>query len=163
MENLNLKHRCYMHNSFGKIVYDPIRNMKSEPWIAIVEVDQDLGDYYRLLFNNRFKVNLLKPNWKAHISLCKGAAEYNPHMLAHWGEKHGETVNFHYTTDIFWNNTFVWLNVYFPEYFYLREKMGLAHTHINNENWGHLTLGKFRKVGQLGNFTDYSYCPPKNY
>ena len=41
MENLYLKHRCYHFESTGRIVYDPVRNGVSEPWSAIVEIDQD--------------------------------------------------------------------------------------------------------------------------
>lgn len=79
------------------------------------------------------------------------------------GEMHGEEIKFSYTKDIFWNEHFVWINTYFPEYFKLREKMGLAHTHEDNENWSHITIGKFRKIGQLNNFTDYTKPIPKKW
>lgn len=72
MENLHLKHRCYNFQSKGKIIYDPIRNGVSDPWSAIVEVEQDIADYARYHFLNQFKVSLLKPNWKPHISLFRG-------------------------------------------------------------------------------------------
>lgn len=161
MENLHLKHRCYHFESVGRIIYDPVRNGASEPWSAIVEVDKDLADYYRLLFNNHFKVGILKPNWKPHISLFKGIGEYRPEMEKFWKLMDGQEVKFFYTKEAFWNENFVWINTYFPEFFELREKMGLKDTHEDNETWGHITIGKFRKPGQLGNFTDYTYSKPK--
>jgi hypothetical protein len=152
-----------MFESIGKIIYDPVRNGVSEPWSAIVEVDQDLADYYRYHFLNHFKISLLKPNWKPHISLFRGEAEYRPEMESFWKEMGGKEIVFCYTQEIFWNESFVWINTYFPEFFYLREKMGLKDTHEDNETWGHITIGKFRKEGQLGNFTDYNYPLPKRY
>lgn len=163
MENLYLKHRCYHFESIGRIIYDPVRNGVTEPWSAIVEIDKDLGDYYRLLFNNHFKVNIQKPNWKPHISLFRGISEYTPEMEKFWKEMDGKEINFVYTKDVFWNQNFVWINTYFPEFFSLREKMGLAHTHADNETWGHITIGKFRHPGQLGDFTDFTRKNPKNY
>lgn len=163
MQNLHLKHRCYNFESTGRIIYDPVRNGVSEPWSAIVEVDQDLADYYRYHFLNQFKISLLKPNWKPHISLFRGEGEYRPEMELFWKEMDGKEVTFNYTQEVFWNESFVWINTYFHEFFNLREKMGLADTHEDNESWGHITIGKFRKPGQLGNFTDYNYPLPRKY
>jgi len=163
MKNLHLKHRCYQFESVGKIIYDPIRNGASEPWSAIVEVDHDLADYYRYHFLNQFKVSLLKPNWKPHISLFRGQGEYRPEMDLFWKEMDGKEIKFVYTSEVFWNESFVWINTYFPEFFHLREKMGLMDTHEDNETWGHITIGKFRKEGELANFTDYNYPVPKKY
>ncbi len=161
MENLYLKHRCYHFESTGRIVYDPVRNGVSEPWSAIVEIDQDLASYYRLLFNNYFNSCILKPNWKPHISLFRGQGEYRPEMEKYWKEMDGKEIKFVYTKEVFWNENFVWLNTYFPEFFELREKMGLKETHEDNESWGHITIGKFRKLGQFGNFTDYTHVKSK--
>ena len=163
MENLLYRHRCYTEQSTGIIRYEPERHGKSTPWSAIIEVDPDLGDYYRLLFNNHFKNPLSKPNWKAHISLFRGEDEYQPEMEQYWKERDGETVDFVYSRDIFWNNTFVWLNVYCPAYFELRNRMGLSHTHDDNELWGHITIGKFRNPGSMGDFTDYQRPVPPQY
>lgn len=157
MENLYLKHRCYFFESTGRINYDPVRNNHSEPWSAIIEIDQDIANYYRYLFNSYFNHSIIKPNWKPHISLFKGINEYNPDMQKYWKELDGKEIKFVYTKDIFWNENFVWLNTYFPEYFELREKMGLKESHKNNENWSHITIGKFKKTGYLGNFTDYNF------
>lgn len=136
MTNLYLKHRCYEFESQGKIIYEPQRNGVSEPWSAIVEIDPDFGDYYRLMFNNHFKNVLMKPNWKAHISLFRGEGEYRPLMEQFWKERDGQHVTFVYTKDVFWNESFAWINTYFPEFFDLREKMGLSDTHDDNETWG---------------------------
>lgn len=81
--NRNLRHRCYTQSSYGIIKFDPQRNGKFEPWSAIIEVEQDLADYYFYLFLTHYKVHLLRPNWKAHISLIKGINEYN---RARWGK-----------------------------------------------------------------------------
>lgn len=163
MENLNLRHRCYEFEATGTIIYDPYRKGKEELWSAVVEVGSEITDYYRLLFLKEFNIQLLHPNWTPHISLFRGQMEYRPEMKKHWKEKHGQKVNFVYSHELFWNESHVWLNTYFPEYFELREKMGLAKTHLDNENWGHITVGKFRKEGQLPSFVDYNYPLPKNY
>lgn len=163
MENLGLRHRCYTFESVGTIVYDPYRKGKEEPWSAVVEVSHDLVDYYRYQFLTAFHVPLLKANWKPHISLFRGQGEYRPQMKKFWKEKDGERVKFVYTSDIFWNESHVWINTYFPEFFELREKMGLANTHQDNETWGHITIGKFMKEGQLGRFVDFHDPLPKQY
>lgn len=163
MENLNLRHRCYVFESTGTIVYDPYRKGKEEPWTAVVEVSQDLVDYYRLQFLNTFHIQLLRPNWKPHISLFRGQMDYRKEMKKYWKEMDGQRVKFVYTNELYWNDTHVWVNTYFPEFFELREKMGLAKTHEDNETWGHITIGKFRKEGQLPSFVDYTYPVPKQY
>lgn len=163
MENLNLRHRCYEFESTGTIVYDPYRKGKEEPWSAVVEVNSELTDYYRRLFLQEFNIQLLAANWKPHISLFRGMMEYRPEMKKFWKERNGEKVKFVYTHELFWNDSHVWINTYFPEFFELREKMGLAKTHLDNETWGHITIGKFRKENQLAPFVDYNYELPKTY
>jgi hypothetical protein len=163
VKNLDLQHRCYTFESSGIIVYDPYRKGKEEPWSAVVEVNPEITDYYRYHFLNEFKISLIKPNWKPHISLFRGVIDYRPKMKKYWKERHGEKIKFVYTHELFWNKEYVWLNTYFPEFFELREKMGLTSTHLHNETWGHLTIGKFRKIGQLPEFVDYTYDLPKGY
>jgi hypothetical protein len=159
--NRMLRHRCYTEKSYGKITYDPKRNGRLDPWSAIIEVDQDLADYYYYLFLTHYHVPIVRPSWKAHISLIKGVSEYNPLFDNHWNYKNGQEVDFVYNTDIYWNHEFIWLNTYCEQYFHIREKMGLAH--VNNEGWGHITIAKFRTPGSLGKFTDYhDPLPPKH-
>ena len=155
--NLNLRHRCYEYQSVGKIIYDPKRTGKPQPWSAIIEVEQDLADYYRLQFLLEYKVSLVKPSWKAHISLIRGQDEYTHLVEKFWGEDNEKLIEFNYGSEFFWNEHFVWINTYSEDFFRIREKMGLAYTHDDNESWGHITIGKFRREGQMGNFTDYTY------
>lgn len=110
-------------------------------------------------FLNEFKISLLKPNWKAHVTIFKGEIEYNPEFDAMWKERDGEQVNFVYGADFFWNSQFVWINTYFPEYFELRERAGI--THEDNGTWGHITIGKFRNQRQIPSFVNYSYPDPQ--
>ena len=163
MENLTLRHRCYSFQSSGKIVYNPPRKGVEELWSAIIETDQDIVDYYRYLFLCHFKIPLLRPNWKSHISLIRGINEYTPLVQEFWKEREGEIVDFVYGQDLFWNDNFVWVNTYCPAYFQIREKMGLAHTHDLIHNWGHITIGKFMKPNQLSYFEDFSHPLPKGY
>lgn len=156
MENLHLKHRCYEFESQGKIVYNPPRKGGDNPWSAIIEAEQDLADYFRYLFLIEFNIGLMHPGWKAHISLFRGPVEYRPEMEKYWKEKDGDIISFVYTKEVFWNNEHVWVNTYFPEFFELREKMGLSDTHIDNQSWGHITIGKFRKPDLLTQFIDYN-------
>jgi hypothetical protein len=155
MTNLYLRHRCYEFSSWGKIVYDPARNGAEEPWSAVIELDDELIDYYRYLFLCRHHVSLLKPSWKAHISLIRGIEEYTPLVEQFWREMDGQMVEFCYTHEVFWNDKHVWLNTYCEDFFKLREKMGLDYTHVDNQAWGHITIGKFRKPGQIRAFTNY--------
>lgn len=157
MQNLQIRHRCYEFQSVGTVIYNPKRSGGAEPWSAIIETDQDIVDYYRYLFLCHFKISLLKPNWKSHISLVRGIGEYTPLVEQYWKEMDGEQVDFAYTHEVFWNETFVWVNTYCPSYFQLREKMGLGETHQFMHNWGHITIGKFRKPGQLPVFENYQH------
>lgn len=158
--NLYLRHRCYEFSSWGKIVYDPARGGAQEPWRAVIEVDQDLIDYYRYLFLCHYRVSLIKPSWKAHISLIRGVEEYTPLVEKFWKKMDGQIVEFHYTHEMFWNNQHVWINSYCEEFFQLREKMGLDYTHVDNQAWGHITIGKFRKSGQMPPFMNYYEFEP---
>lgn len=158
--NLYLRHRCYEFSSWGKIVYDPARGGAQEPWSAVIEVEQDLIDYYRYLFLCHYRVSLIKPSWKAHISLIRGIEEYTPLVEQFWKEMDGQMVEFHYTHEVFWNTQHVWVNTYCEEFFRLREKMGLDYTHVDNQAWGHITIGKFRKSGQMPAFMNYYEFEP---
>lgn len=137
--NLLLRHRCFQFETEGKIVYDPDRGtMKKniDHW-AVITIEPDIAAYYRHLFYQRYGIELDKPNWDVHCSVLKGYS--NTDTTKPWGWLDQQSVELHYTHEMFWNNSHVWINCYSAEFFKIREFYNVLGT-----DQGHITIGKFK-------------------
>ncbi len=153
MINLNLRHRCYSFSTSGKIVYDPDRKkMKNRTthW-AVIEVDDEIANYYRSMFYDHFNIQLVKPSWETHLSVLKGYN--NTDTSIPWGFKDGDIVQVEYNNELFWDENHVWLNAHSDSIFEIREHYGI----FSALDSGHITIGKFHlsDVGKINPFKSY--------
>lgn len=130
----------------GKIVYDPFRpNIKKEKnvWWCVVEIDDEIANYYRWWVSRRYHKTMLKPSWNAHITVVGGT---KPKNINKWKERHGQEVIFayeHYPQTYDPNvrrssePPHWWVRVYCDELNDVREELGLR-----REYPFHITVGK---------------------
>lgn len=86
----------------------------------IVEVDQDLSDYYRSLIPKWLPVQ--QQRWPAHISVIRKEIPLN---LDYWGKYEGEEVEFYYDPIIQYGTVYYWLNVFCKRLEEIRVELGL--------------------------------------
>lgn len=137
--NFQLRHRCFQFKTDGKIIYDPDRKtMKknTDHW-AIITIEPDIAAYYRKLFYQQYGIELNKPNWDIHCSVLKGYSTTD--KTKPWGLLDQEIVDIHYTHELFWNSSHVWVNCYSKEFFELRDFYNVV-----GPDQGHITIGKFK-------------------
>jgi hypothetical protein len=103
-----------MFNSVGTLIYS------EDPYKLIVDVDNEIGNYYRLLIPKYFQVR--KPMYSSHISVVRNEV---PPQVAHWGKYQGVEINFEYEPFIYGGELYYWLNAYSPMLEDIRLELGL--------------------------------------
>jgi len=88
----------------------------------VVEVDQDLSDYYRSLIPPWKPVN--KSMWSAHITLVRPGKEV-PINTEHWGKYEGESIEFLYEPRVYSGKVYYWLNIWCKRLEDIRLELGL--------------------------------------
>jgi hypothetical protein len=80
-----------------------------DPFKCIVEVSQDLADFYKSLIPKVHKVN--RQGWPAHISVVRNR---NPPEfdISVWGKYENEIVEFEYDPVVYWDEKYWWINCY---------------------------------------------------
>jgi len=106
-----------MEISRGRIIY------QNDPFKLIVEVDNQLGDYYRSLIPKHYRCQ--KPMYDSHISVLRNET---PIKIEHWNKYQNLEIDFEYDPFVFDNGIYFWLNV--PNKFLeeLRLELGLTAT-----------------------------------
>lgn len=125
----------------GKIKYDPDRGKLKEDKAKntiIIEIEngEDLAAYYRYWFKKTFCIDLLKPNYKVHMTITK-VHSLNDNK---WFYLNDKEVEIEVTYELFWNKEFLWLNAFSKDWKDIRKHYGLP----DYEN-GHITIGKFKE------------------
>lgn len=92
-----------LYKSYGILKYF------REPFKCIVEIDQNLVDYYRKLIPKVHKVN--RQGWSAHISVVRNRTP-DDFDIFKWGQYEGELIGFAYSPKIQNDETYFWLNCY---------------------------------------------------
>lgn len=60
----------------GVITFSPIRKgLKSKNACCIIEVDDEIINYYREQLNKFYGLKLIKPSWSAHVSIIQGSVD----------------------------------------------------------------------------------------
>lgn len=86
----------------------------------VVDVDQQLADYYRSLLP--FYWNHNRCRFDAHISVVRLES---PAKLDLWGKHDGETISFEYSNEIAWDDIYIWLPVRSQRLEDIRVELGL--------------------------------------
>lgn len=102
-------------NSVGTLVYS------QDPYKLIVDVDDEIGNYYRSLIPKYFKVK--KPMYSSHISVVRNEVPPNLNM---WGKYQGKEVSFEYEPFIYSDELYYWLNAYSSILEDIRVELGLS-------------------------------------
>jgi hypothetical protein len=103
-----------MIKGIGKLVYT------EKPYKLIVEVENDLGNYYRSFIPKYFKFQ--KPMHNTHISVIRSEEICNLH---YWGKLNNVEIEFDYDNYIFQNSIYFWLAVECNLLKNIREDLGL--------------------------------------
>lgn len=103
-----------MIKGIGKLVY------AENPYKLIVELENDLGNYYRSLIPKYFRFQ--KPRYNTHISVIRGEDISN---IKYWGKLNNLEIEFYYDNHIFQNSTYYWLAVECNLLKNIRENLGL--------------------------------------
>lgn len=102
------------------MIYSSIGTLHYEPTKLIVQVDQELSDYYRKLIpkyiENRPQL------YPAHISVVRKEIPVNKQF---WGKYEGQDVEFFYEPFIHSGKFYFWLNVFCVKLEEIRLELGL--------------------------------------
>lgn len=100
-----------------------LRYSQGVPYRLIVEVDPDLGAYYRSLLPKYIKVSPGK--YSTHITVVRVGKD-NPNNLSAWGKYEGERIQFYYEHEIHRGRTYFWLRILCKRLEDIRLEMGLG-------------------------------------
>lgn len=146
-----------MFESYGRVVYDPYRNMKTNTknWL-VLEIDEDLCRYYRWHLDRHWwyyddysvKRIYSRPSHKAHISIIRGEkirknySDWNKFLAR-------KKLKFSFEPDIRMTSLsrdgkdhFFFIDVMFPEYNELRDHFGLDTSRNGIPFKGHFTFAR---------------------
>jgi hypothetical protein len=129
-----------MFTSTGTIKY------YSNPYKLIVEVDQDISEYYRKLIP-KYIDQPARQMYAAHISVVRN--EIPPH-LSLWGKYEEEEIEFYYDNEVHFGEVYCWLNVWCKRLEEIRLELGLpvsSRFTLPPEGFircFHITLGNFK-------------------
>jgi hypothetical protein len=105
-----------LYNAIGKLDYKIVE----VGYRLVVEVDQDIADFYRSLIPKSRCVN--RQRYGAHISVVRHETPVN---LDVWGKYQGEMVEFTYDSEIKWGTVYYWLNCFSKKLEEVRTELGL--------------------------------------
>lgn len=120
--------RWFESEGILKFEIDPLVGYK-----AIVEIEQDISDYYRTLIPKYMTVNLQR--FKAHISVVR---RESPNFM--WGLRHMEKIQFEYSNIVFSDTKYYWLAVNCKRLEDIRIELGLDGL-VPWRNSFHITVG----------------------
>lgn len=134
----------------GVITFQPKRNgLKMKKACCVIEVDEEIVNYYRYMTNQYYKTDLIKPSWAAHVSIVQGSVSMDdPKYLELVDKYEGLEVELEYSiyprysgdTEIVPSQdagSFWFLNAKSKEFIEIRKELGL----VTNYN-PHLTIAK---------------------
>lgn len=127
-------------NSVGTLVYS------EDPYKLIVDVDNEIGNYYRSLIPKYFQVK--KPMYSSHISIVRNEVPPNLNM---WGKYQGSQISFEYEPFIYSDELYYWLNAYSSVLEDVRVELGLANLSKytrspDGKHKFHITLGNTKHI-----------------
>lgn len=131
----------------GKIHYDD-----TEGFRIILEICQDLSEYYRSLIPSYYRA--VKPRYPAHVTVVRPEKEIPP-KIRYWGDYEGEEVAVIYDPYILNGNGYYWLNCWSKRLEEIREELGLPNTSKYSlrppgfNKTFHTTIGKYHEVFYL--------------
>lgn len=105
-----------LYNACGTLDY----KIADVGYRLVVEVEQDLADFYRALIPKARGVN--RQRYGAHISVVRHEVPVN---LDVWGKYQGEKIEFTYDNEVKWGTVYYWLNCFSKRLEEVRTELGL--------------------------------------
>lgn len=126
--------------SSGTLIYS------ENPYKLIVDVDNEIGRYYRSLIPPTHRVQ--KPLYNSHISTVRNEMPVN---LSVWGKYQNQTIEFEYEPFVYNGELYYWLNVYCQELEDIRLELGLQNTSPftrspNGKHRFHITIANLKHI-----------------
>lgn len=122
-----------LFSSVGVLKYGPdIR--------AIVEIDGDIGRYYRSLIPKYHYVQ--PPMYKPHITVVRLGRE-SPSNMELWGKHEGESIHFQYSGEVHFDKQYYYLDAYSEQIGKIREELGLPYFRTGFDSY-HITIGNVK-------------------
>lgn len=106
----------------------------------VLNVDQQIADFYRSLIPKWFDVNPQK--YPAHVSIVRREIPLN---MDFWQKYEGQEVEFQYSPRIMEDETYYWLDVQSERLQEIREELGLKRF-PPWRNLYHITIGNKKKL-----------------
>jgi hypothetical protein len=106
-----------MFTSIGTLIYS------NNPYKLIVEVDDEIGKFYRSLIPKY--LNVQRPMYPTHISTVRNET---PPNLSVWGKYQNKEIEFEYDNYIYSGEVYYWLNAYSSHLEDIRLELGLSNT-----------------------------------
>lgn len=126
----------YIHKTTGVLWFDPLKGTKHfKPWWVLLKTQEDIIDFYRWFLKKKGIQTMPNKLWGPHVSVVKSQEPENKEL---WGQE-GTIEMFHTNVIRFDNNKHAWLDVFCPEMYDLRLKLGLP-----GKSFYHMTLGQLQ-------------------
>lgn len=100
-----------------------LRYSQGAPYRLAVEMDDDLGAYYRALMPKYLRIT--HGRYPTHITVVRVGVD-EPKHLEHWGKYEGEKVEFLYEPTVTHGKTYYWLRVLSKRLEEIRLELGLG-------------------------------------
>ena len=135
-ESLNIKQNMY--SSVGKLRY-------SEHYL-VVDVDSGIVELARALVPKALYLN--RQRYAPHISVVR---HEKPVVLKNWGKHEGREVEFKYSTYVYNDEVYYWLQAFSPTLSNIRVELGLSKFSEwsrppDGQDCFHITIGNTKKV-----------------
>lgn len=104
-----------MFYSTGTLIYS------DNPYKLIVDVDDEIGNYYRSLIPKYH--NVRKPLYASHISVIRNEI---PGNISSWKRHSGKDLLFSYENIVYYDEVYYWLNAYSFDLEKIRLELGLT-------------------------------------
>jgi len=129
-----------MLTSIGTLIYS------ENPYKLIVDIDNEIGNYYRSLIPKYFQVK--KPMYSSHISIVRNEVPPNLNM---WGKYQGVKISFEYESFIYSDELYYWLNAYSFILEDIRIELGLSNLSKytkspDGKHRFHITIGNIKHL-----------------
>lgn len=129
-----------MFSSIGLLIYS------DNPYKLIVEVDDEIGKYYRSLIPKYLGVQ--RPMYTSHISIIRNET---PPNIQVWRKYHQNEIVFNYESFVYNGTVYYWLNAYSKTLEDIRKELGLASTSEytkspDGRHKFHITIGNLKHL-----------------
>lgn len=115
-----------MFKATGKIHYDPrhpdATRKGFQSWWLIVSTPESIPRYYRHWVEKELGLSLNRPLWLSHVTVSRGEVPTKPW---NWRKHHDKVIEFVYSPEIKFSETYAWLTVESPQLEEIRVELGL--------------------------------------